>query len=383
MAEGAPAQSPLAQAEWIPGAQPGTSTLRLSGAWAVHGLSRPPTLHAPPGSRAIRVEGPSDASAFMLDSAGACVLAAALRIWNEAGIAVDLSALSPTQRGLVELVRAHGLAAPVAPKPPHAGLLGDVGRGTLAAMREGRAFVAALGELVWRGAGLVARPGSIRWRAVAAEIDAAGLHATGIVALLSFLIGMVMAYQGGATLATYGANILIVNLVSILTLREMGPFLTAILVAGRTGSSYTAQVGTMRITEEIDALRALGMSPFEVLVFPKVVALVLVMPLLSLLADLMGLLGGAVVAAVGYGVPMQIFFERVPQVVDVQTLALGLIKAPVFAVVVALVGCMQGMRVAGSAAEVGRATTRSVVQAIFLVIIIDAAFSIMYNVLGI
>ena len=373
---------PPAEVEWHVDPAESHAALCLRGEWTVHGLAKPPALHAPQGCRAIRIEAPSDVSALAVDSAGACVLAEAMRAWTDAGIDVDIAALPQAAQGLVELVRTRGARPPAEPVVPHAGIVGDIGRGTVAALREGGAFLGALGELVLRGGVLVIRPDRIRWRAVVAEIDAAGLHATGIVALLSFLIGMVMAYQGGATLATYGANILIVNLVSILTLREMGPLLTAILVAGRTGSSYTAQIGTMRITEEVDALRALGLSPFEVLVFPKVVALALVMPLLSLLADLMGLLGGAVVASVGYGVPMQTYFSRVPQIVNVGTLMLGLGKAPVFAVVVALVGCMQGMRVAGSAAAVGRATTRSVVQSIFLVIIIDAAFSIIYNVLG-
>ncbi|MDY0147786.1 MAG: ABC transporter permease, partial [Halothiobacillus sp.] len=194
--------------------------------------------------------------------------------------------------------------------------------------------------------------------------------------------GMVMAYQGGATLENYGANVLIVNLVGIITLREMGPLLAAIIVAGRTGSSYTAQLGTMRITEEIDALRAIGVPPFEILIFPKVLALALTLPLLSVFADLMGLLGGAVVANYGYGVSFSVFFQRIPEVVSLTTLWLGLIKAPVFAIVIALIGCMQGLRVRGSAAEVGRATTVSVVQAIFMVIVIDAAFSVLYNLMG-
>jgi phospholipid/cholesterol/gamma-HCH transport system permease protein len=222
----------------------------------------------------------------------------------------------------------------------------------------------------------------IRWRAVMAEIEAAGVRALGIVGLLSFMIGMVMAYQGGATLASYGANVLIVNLVGIITLRELGPLLAAIIVAGRTGSSYTAQLGTMRITEEIDALRALGLPPFELLVFPKVIALVIALPLLSMFADVMGLLGGAVVANYGYGVSFSVYFERIPQVVNLTTLWLGLIKTPVFAIVIALIGCMQGLRVRGSAAEVGHATTISVVQAIFMVIVIDAVFSVLYNLMG-
>lgn len=348
---------------------------RLQGAWNAQGLAREPNTHLPAGTRHVTL----DASATTLDTPGALLLVRSMAQWQSAGATVDVSGLSPPQQQLLDLVRQRALALP--PAARRLGLLGDIGRATLIALDELRALLAFVGELVWRGAPLLLQPWRVRWREVIHEIDAAGLRAIGIIGLLSFLIGMVMAYQAGATLATYGANILIVNLVSIITLRELGPLLTAILVAGRTGSSYTAQIGTMRITEEVDALRALGLSPFEMLVLPKVIALVITLPLLALFADVMGLAGGGVVAAVGYGVPLSEYVARIPQVVGLKTLVLGLVKAPVFAVVIALVGCMQGLRVAGSAAAVGRATTVSVVQAIFLVIVIDASFSVLYNLL--
>ena len=348
---------------------------RLQGEWNARGLTREPDTRLPVGTRHITL----DASSATLDTSGALLLVRSMAQWQAAGAAVDTSALTDAQRQLLDLVQRRALALP--PAGRSLGLLGDIGRATLTALDELRALLAFIGELVWRGAPLLLQPWRVRWREVIHEIDAAGLRAIGIIGLLSFLIGMVMAYQAGATLATYGANILIVNLVSIITLRELGPLLTAILVAGRTGSSYTAQIGTMRITEEVDALRALGLSPFDMLVLPKVIALVITLPLLALFADVMGLAGGGVVAAFGYGVPFSEYTARIPQVVGLQTLMLGLVKAPVFAVVIALVGCMQGLRVSGSAAAVGRATTVSVVQAIFLVIVIDASFSVLYNLL--
>ena len=396
-----PALQP-ACALWCAGDAPDIRTLTLGGAWTVHGLDPAPALHLPAGCTTVRVTAEGDAAIhaatlvttrdmpaaepaavvpLQLDTAGALVLGRSLKAWADAGIVVDRSALTPAHRQLLDLVLARAAPAPQLQPRAHAGLLGDIGRATVAAVREGREFLAFVGELAWRGVPLLLTFWRIRWREVVVEIDAAGLRALGIVGLLSFLIGMVMAYQGGATLATYGANILIVNLVAIITLRELGPLLAAILVAGRTGSSYTAQLGTMRITEEIDALQALGLSPFEMLVFPKVVALVITLPLLSLFADVMGLIGSGVVASVGYGVPWNEYLSRIPQVVGVQTLMLGLAKAPVFAVIIALVGCMQGLRVSGSAASVGRATTVAVVQSIFLVIVIDAGFSIVYNLL--
>lgn len=354
------------------------AALRLGGSWSVRTLLQPPTLALPAGARAVTVQ----ADGLTLDSAGALLMAQAVQSWRDTGAEVDLSGLEATHRKLLELVSAKAGRPPATAPGPRLPLLDDIGRGATVATTEFLALLAFVGELVWNGLPQLLQPWRIRWREVVAEIDAAGLRALGIIGLLSFLIGMVMAYQSGATLATYGANILIVNLVSIITLRELGPLLTAILVAGRTGSSYTAQIGTMRITEEVDALRALGLSPFDMLVFPKVIALVVTVPLLSLFADLMGLAGGGLVASVGYNVPVSEYISRIPQVVGVKTLVLGLIKAPVFAVVIALVGCLQGLRVAGSASAVGRATTVSVVQSIFLVIVIDATFSVVYNLLG-
>jgi phospholipid/cholesterol/gamma-HCH transport system permease protein len=372
----APSTAAPATLDWM--AQAGASAgriCRLQGAWNAQGLAREPDSRLPAGTRHITL----DASATTLDTSGALLLVRSMAQWQAAGATVDASALTDAQRQLLDLVHRRALALP--PAGRSLGLLGDIGRAALTALDELRALLAFVGELVWRGAPLLLRPWRVRWREVIHEIDAAGLRAIGIIGLLSFLIGMVMAYQAGATLATYGANILIVNLVSIITLRELGPLLTAILVAGRTGSSYTAQIGTMQMTEEVDALRALGLSPFEMLVLPKVIALVITLPLLALFADVMGLVGGGVVAAMGYGVPFSEYAARIPQVVGLQTLMLGMVKAPVFAIVIALVGCMQGLRVKGSAAAVGRATTVSVVQAIFLVIVIDASFSVLYNLL--
>ncbi|HQT42352.1 MAG TPA: ABC transporter permease [Halothiobacillus sp.] len=359
---------------------PAGQILVLIGAWTVHNLPHVPTVTFPPNiSKTKQLTLNSEMTAF--DSAAALVLARWLRHWRAAGLTVDVSSLPERERNLLALLDAR-LVDELPAKTRAFSPVARLGEAAVSQWTEARHFLAFLGELVWRGAPLLLFFWRIRWRAVLAEIEAAGVRALGIVGLLSFMIGMVMAYQGGATLASYGANVLIVNLVGIITLRELGPLLAAIIVAGRTGSSYTAQLGTMRITEEIDALRALGLPPFELLVFPKVIALVIALPLLSLFADLMGLLGGSVVANYGFGVSFAVYFDRMPQVVDLTTLWLGLIKAPVFAVVIALIGCMQGLRVRGSAAEVGHATTVSVVQAIFMVIVIDAVFSVLYNLMG-
>ena len=357
----------------------GQAKATLDGAWVLAQLAervpRAPVLEGDTGT--LRLAG----AASSLDSAGALAIARAVARWEESGWSVDMSGLPEAQRKLVSLLKSR-LPEMRPPVSEREGPLARLGRATVDKLVEANAFLAFIGELVTRGGRYLLLPWRIRWREVVAEIEASGLRALGIVGLLSFLVGMVMAYQAGATLQDYGANVLIVNLVGIITLREMGPLLTAIIVAGRTGSSYTAQLGTMRITEEIDALRAIGIPPFDILILPKVIALMLVMPLLTVFANLMGLVGGSVVAAYRFDVSFAVYFDRLPEVVDLTTLMLGLIKMPVFAIVIALIGCMQGMRVAGSALAVGRATTVSVVQATFLVIVIDAVFSVLFNLLG-
>ncbi|WP_407275062.1 MlaE family ABC transporter permease [Halothiobacillus sp. DCM-1] len=362
---------------WQPARAGNPATLCFSGRWTAHGLSSVPPLPVPADAQSFELT----ADGLTLDAAGALVMSRWIQAWTAAGREVSWAELPDQAQALLALMAERLVPLPEG-KPVRENFLAQIGRAVVSQWHEASAFLAFLGELVVRGLPLLLFFWRIRWRSVFAEIDAGGVRALGIVGLLSFLIGMVMAYQGGATLSNYGANVLIVNLVSIITLREMGPLLAAIIVAGRTGSSYTAQLGTMRITEEIDALRSLGLSPFEMLVFPKVIALVIALPLLSVFADVLGLLGGAVVANFGYGVPFSIFFERIPEAVTATTLMLGLVKAPVFAVVIALIGCMQGMRVRGSAAAVGKATTISVVQAIFMVIIIDAVFSVLFNLMG-
>jgi len=223
----------------------------------------------------------------------------------------------------------------------------------------------------------------MRWRPLLAVLETAGAHALPIVGLLSFLMGLVIAYQGGVQLRNYGANIFVVELVALTMLRELAPLLTAIIVAGRTGSAFTAQIGTMRVTEEVDALATIGISPMALLVVPKLLGLMIALPLLALFADIAGILGGMVMAALMLGVAFPDFLDRLPMAVDLTSLFIGLGKAPVFAAIIALVGCYQGFQVGGSAESVGRQTTLSVVQAIFLVIVVNAVFSVAFSILGI
>jgi phospholipid/cholesterol/gamma-HCH transport system permease protein len=208
------------------------------------------------------------------------------------------------------------------------------------------------------------------------------LNALPIVGLLTFLIGVVLAYQGADQLRNFGAEIFTVNLLGLAVLREMGIILTAIIVAGRSGSAFTAQIGTMQVNEEIAALRTLGLDPVELLVLPRVFALIVAMPLLTVYADFMGLLGGALIANWVLGITTVQFLDRLQAAVPVTAFWLGVVKAPVFGALIALVGCRQGLQVRGNAESVGLQTTKAVVISIFLVILVDALFSILFSYLG-
>jgi len=192
---------------------------------------------------------------------------------------------------------------------------------------------------------------------------------------------VVVAYQGSDQLRQYGANIFVTDLVGLSTLREFAPLMTAIIIAGRSGSAYAAQIGTMVVTQEIDAMRTIGIAPLEMLVLPKLIALLIAMPLLTVFADVLGVAGGMLMAQVQLGVTFNEFIERFPKAVSPTAYMVGIGKAPVFAAIIALVGCFQGFRTEGGADSVGRHTTRAVVQSIFLVIMVDGAFLVAFSVL--
>jgi len=261
------------------------------------------------------------------------------------------------------------------------GALENLGRSTAATIEQALALLGFIGESAFAFAKSVAQPSRIRWRPILYNIRSAGFDALPIVALLSFLLGIVVAYQGANQLRQYGANIFVADLVGLSMLREFAPLMTAIIIAGRSGSAYAAQIGTMAVTEEIDAMRTLGIAPLDLLVLPKVIALMIALPLLTVFADVMGVLGGMIMARAQLGVGFGEFLERLSKAVSVTSYVVGIGKAPVFAAIIAVVGCFQGFRTHGGADSVGRQTTRSVVQSIFLVIVADALFSIAFSVL--
>ncbi len=266
-----------------------------------------------------------------------------------------------------------------ASSPP--GTFENIGRSAAAAVEQAGALLSFIGESAFASAKSLAQPSRIRWRAILYNIRSAGFDALPIVGLLSFLLGIVVAYQGADQLRQYGAYIFVADLVGLSMLREFAPLITAIIIAGRSGSAYAAQIGTMAVTEEIDAMRTLGIAPLEMLVLPKLIALIIALPLLTVFADGMGVLGGMIMARTQLGVGYGEFLDRLSKAVSITSYLIGVGKAPVFAAIIAVVGCFQGFRTQGGADSVGRQTTRSVVQSIFLVIVADALFSIAFSVL--
>jgi phospholipid/cholesterol/gamma-HCH transport system permease protein len=231
-------------------------------------------------------------------------------------------------------------------------------------------------------ANLVSHPKRFRLNAVVQRFDVVGVRALGIIGLMSFLIGIVIAQQGSVQLAQFGAEIYTINLIGRITVRELGTLMTAIMVAGRSGSAFAAQLGTMKITEEIDAMRTIGVSPIEALVIPRIIAAVVMMPLLSFWSMLMALLGGGIFVWVSLSIPPLTYVQRLQEVTPLTDLWVGLIKAPVFGFIIALAGCFQGMLVKGNSEEVGLRTTNAVVQSIFLVIVLDAVFAVFFSGIG-
>jgi phospholipid/cholesterol/gamma-HCH transport system permease protein len=231
-------------------------------------------------------------------------------------------------------------------------------------------------------ANLIKRPKRFRVNAVVQRFDVVGVRALGIIGLMSFLIGIVVAQQGAVQLQQFGAEIYTINLIGRITVRELGTLMTAIMVAGRSGSAFAAQLGTMKITEEIDAMRTIGVSPVEALVIPRLIATVIMMPLLAFWAMLMSLIGGGIFVWLVLSIPPLTYIQRLQEVIPITDLWIGLIKAPVFGFIIALAGCFQGMLVEGNSEEVGQRTTTAVVQSIFLVIVLDSVFAVFFSSIG-
>ena len=320
-----------------------------------------------------------DAAAISaLDTSGAWVLRRTVRAMEQHGKTVQLEGLRAEFAHLLQLVEARA-ANVVYVAPVKSGTLESLGRLAWSGLRGMFDMLAFVGEVALAMLRALRHPHRIRWLPVLRNLQTAGFEALPITGLLSFLMGVVIAYQGADQLQRFGANIYVADMVGFTMLRELSPMLTAIIVAGRSGSAYAAQIGTMKVTEEIDALRTIGIVPYEVLVLPKMLALMIALPLLTVYADVTGILGGMIMASSKLDISYDVFLQRIGDAVNLSSFLTGIVKAPVFAVIIALVGCFQGLQVSGSAESVGRQTTLSVVNSIFLVIVVDALFSLVFN----
>ncbi len=320
-----------------------------------------------------------------LDAAGAWILHRFMRRLEGRGQKVELVGATAAQQALLTRMVAADSRQPLA-RPamsPLREVVERVGHGTLEVLAEAQELIAFYGQIVMSLARALAGRRRLRTTAIFSHVERIGLDALPIVGLLSFLIGVVLAYQGADQLRQFGAEIFAVNLLGISILREIGVLMTSIIVAGRSGSAFTAEIGIMKINEEVDAMRTLGLDPLDVLVLPRVVAMMIALPLLTFYGDVMGIAGGAIISLVVLDLPLNQFLDQLRSAIGPNTIWVGLVKAPVFAFIIAMVGTYDGLKVQGSAESVGIMTTKSVVQSIFLVIVFDAIFSIVFSAMGV
>jgi phospholipid/cholesterol/gamma-HCH transport system permease protein len=321
-----------------------------------------------------------------LDSAGAWLLLRTRRALEAGGAKVSDFNLPELYQPLLKSLDQERKVEPHKSRIPSGfrGRLYKIGRATMHAYRQTISMLGYLGRVtVETGEAIVMPRHNLRVAAIFHQVEETGINALPIVGLLAFLIGIVLAYQGADQLKRFGAEIYTINLLGVGVLREIGGLITAIIVAGRSGSAFTAQIGTMRVNEEIDAMQTMGLNTVDMLVLPRIIGLVIALPLLTFYSDIIGLIGGAFMCYFQLGITIPVFLRQLNEAVTVNTLLVGLIKAPVFAFVIALVGCYEGFQVERNAASVGQLTTRSVVEGIFLIIVLDAAFSVVFSVLGV
>ncbi|MGH6735710.1 MAG: MlaE family ABC transporter permease [Methyloceanibacter sp.] len=320
-----------------------------------------------------------------IDTAGAWLLQRTANAWQKGGLRTHYAGATEGFRILIEEVQRRGRAQlpAIEKKGALRQMTDDLTKAATGVWRDAVQLTGFLGEVTAAFLRLFREPWRFRTTSFVHHLDHAGLRAVPIIALICFLIGAVVMQQGVGQLRPFGAEPFAVNMVAILALREVGILLTAIMVAGRSGSAFTAEIGSMKMREEIDAMRTLGIDPMDTLVLPRVLALVVALPLLTFLGDIMGLAGGGVMAFGVLGLDLSTYMDKLHEAVDFQHFMAGMIKAPFAAVIIALVGCMEGLKVEGSAESLGTHVTSAVVKAIFLVIILDAVFAMFLSGIGV
>jgi phospholipid/cholesterol/gamma-HCH transport system permease protein len=347
------------------------STLAVSGAWHAEAASVLPAL----SGKTVRVI--DGAGLTQLDTNGAWLMLNAVRP-QASDPMPELQAFQPQHRAILELVGRHSEAAVSQPERPCENLLATIGRNTQVMTKHILGLLAFIGHLFIELMALLGKPGSWRWREFATQVSSVFAGAIPIVTGMLFLLGVVFAYLLGDQARQYGANIFVVDGLLLAILREISPVIVAVLVAGRTGAAITAQLGTMKVTEEIDAITTLGLSPLAVLVIPRMLALLLAMPLLVFIGDIAGIAGGMLVAQQQLDISSAMFMDRLTDVIQLKTLLVGLGKAPVFAMFIALIACRMGLSVTRDARSVGANTTSTVVQSLVAIILLNAIFAVAF-----
>ena len=338
---------------------------------------RPALAQLQPGAQATL-----DLSRVPRADGGSMALLVFLRAEASArGVQLELAGANPEVRQILELYR--GDMAPSLPEHEQPqGMLSQLGRETLATVAEVRKVFDFVGRSTLEVRSLVSAPRTGRWKDLLPLVEKVGVNALPIVLLINFLMGLVMAFQSAVPLQQFGAGVYVADLVSLATTRELGPLMTAIILAGRSGAAFAAELGTMTVSEEMDSLRTLGFSPWRFLVLPRLLALTLVMPILTIVADAMSIAGGIWVASVALGVGPGLWFSEMRQWMGPWDVFSGLLKGTVFGVAIAVIACQQGFATSGGAEGVGRRTTSAVVYSLFAIILLDAGFAVLFRVFG-
>jgi phospholipid/cholesterol/gamma-HCH transport system permease protein len=320
-----------------------------------------------------------------LDTFGAWLLEQLLRAWKERGCAIEVRGLSDRYRALLEEIRETNRDVPAEPHGHGNSVIDSlrlIGVSVVDIWRDVIGVAEMLGAAAVALVRVAVRPHTFRLTSTIYHLTRVGWNAVPIILLITFLIGCIIAQQGIFHFRRFGADIFVVDMIGILVLREIGVLIVSIMVAGRSGSAYTAELGSMKMREEIDALRTMGFDPVEVLILPRLVALLIAVPILTFLGSMSALYGGGLVAWLYGGVDPEVFLGRLKETISLDTFVVGMIKAPFMAVVIGLVACTEGLQVKGSAESLGRGTTASVVKSIFLVIVLDGLFAMFFGSIG-
>ena len=379
-----PAES--VQEAWIRQEQAASNLMiQVGGTWVV---SQASSLFSHLDNLSISTSTPVvfDLSALdSLDTAGAWLLYRTAKRLRTDGHSVELIGGTQAQMGLIGQAEDNDIPSdrPEEKQLSVTRFVGEVGESVYGAFYGGVSFLNFFGMILVAVGRVIANPRRLRMTATIHQIEQIGIRALPLVGLISFLIGVVIAYQAAGVLQEMNADFLTVDMVSFIVLRELGILLAAIIIVGRSGSAFTAQIGAMVMHEEVDAMRALALDPIEILVVPRFIALLIVMPILTFYADMVGMIGAIMVTWAKLGVTPDAFIERMHEIITGWDFGVGLIKAPIFGIIIAMIGCYEGLQVTGSTESVGRQTTKSVVEAIFMILVLDAFFAVFFTEIGI